>query len=370
MKKKKIKPINIILKILAYLFTLVCFILVDLIIIMNMLVNGPSPSARNTFVATMLETGNMKFVISWFLSEEEVLAITNNTSSNQEVVGSNDTSLITITNDASTDEATTDDNNFPEDEDGDGIILVPIAGRTFGARLLIVRDPSKVSIASCYPFSSMARESNGYTVGEYAEMNNAIAAVNAGEFETPSGINWGGRPVGVVVEDNEVRFAEPHSGDVMVGFNDDNVLVIKALESMNADSFATYVAENHIRDGASFKDISDGNNNHFTMLIMNGEPVDLGGRGGGANPRTAIGQCQDGTVLILVTDGRGSAGHLGATANDLTNIMLEYGAVNAANLDGGSSSSMYFDHNYEITSSYLPNSDASRRMPTAIVVAY
>lgn len=91
-------------------------------------------------------------------------------------------------------------------------------------------------------------------------------------------------------------------------------------------------------------------------------------RGVGANPRTAVGQCADGTVLILVTDGRGMAGHLGATGQDLINIFLEYGAVNAANLDGGSSSALYYEGEYQITSSYLPNADESRKLPTAFVV--
>lgn len=339
-----------------------------LVLIMNMLCNGPSPSARNTFVVTMLETGNMKFVVKWFLSDEEINDILGAQEATTAIPDSNSTELINL---APTDiEEETSDGWFAdyEDPDNDGVIMISVEGRTFDAKLLAIKDPSKVTIASCYPFSSMAREKNGYTVGEYADNNNAIAATNAGEFETPSGINWGGRPKGVVVADGLVEFAEPCYGDVFVGFNYDNILVIKSVGDMTSEEFAQYVSDENIRDGASFKDISGGNNNHFTKLIMNGEALDLGSRGTGTNPRTAIGQCSDGTVLILVTDGRGSGGHLGASAKDLIGVMLEYGAVNAANLDGGSSSSLYFNGNYEITSSYLPNSDASRRMPSAFIV--
>ncbi len=369
-----------------------------LYLLMWMFCNGPSESARETFVATMLETGNMKFVISWYLDEEEILAITGNNSNGQSTASETDTSLIMIGRNAQdpagaadtgngsvtgTSNGSTEDLSISSPDgispaagtsDGTSLIpdepvsLVPITGRTFAAQLLIVRDPSRVKLATCYPWSSMERERNGYTVGEYCANYDALAATNAGEFETPSGINWGGRPIGLVVADGEVLFNEGRPGDVMVGFNEDHVLVIADVGSLTPAQFSEYVSTNHITDAASFKDISDWNNNHFTKLIMNGEPVDLKGKGGGANPRTAIGQCADGTVLILVTDGRGTAGHLGATGQDLINIMQQYGAVNAANLDGGSSSSLYYDGEYCITSSFLPQSDASRRLPTAFIV--
>lgn len=383
-EKEKI-PAKSILKtigwIFAYLFTFLAGVLLAVYLLMFIICKGPSPAARDLFVATMLETGNMKFVVKWYLSEDEILAITSQGDTDA-VYSETDISLVNIP--ASSDSLSSNMSNETksetagydslakvnalDDPDGDGIILVPVTGRTFAAQLLVVRDPSKVRLATAYPFSSMEMEKNGYTVGEYAENNGAVASVNAGEFETPSGINWGGRPIGVVVHNSEVEFAEPAAGDVLVGFNENNILVVADIGNMSYDQFVSFVESNQIRDGASFKDLSDGNTNHFTHLITNGEAVDLNGKGGGANPRTAIGQCSDGTVLILVTDGRGSAGHLGATGQDLINIMQEYGAVNAANLDGGSSSSLYYRGEYQITSSFLPNSDASRRLPTSYIV--
>ena len=73
-------------------------------------------------------------------------------------------------------------------------------------------------------------------------------------------------------------------------------------------------------------------------------------------------------VLLLVTDGRGASGHLGATAADLLSIMQQYGAVNAANLDGGSSSAMYYNERYEMTSVTLYYSTSSWKLPTGFVV--
>ena len=62
----------------------------------------------------------------------------------------------------------------------------------------------------------------------------------------------------------------------------------------------------------------------------------------GLNPRTAIGQRIDGAVLMLVVDGR-RMNSLGATYGDLADIMLDFGAVNASNLDGGSSTLMIYE---------------------------
>ena len=357
-----------------------------LYLLMMLLCNGPSVTARNTFVATMLETGGMKFVVSWYLSEEEVLAITQSRTAADDAAaryaalltptgqqaeayaGSMDDSLTAAASSSSVSMGNAASSDIPSaiDEISD-IGLIPISGRTFDAQLLVIRDPSRISVATSYPWSSTEREKNGLTTGEYCDTFDALAAINAGEFIT-AGVNWGGRPVGVVVCGGEILFNEPAYGDVMIGFNKNHILIIKEIGSMTADRFAAYVTENAIVDAVSFKDISNGDTNHFTKLIENGVPVNLNGRGIGANPRSAIGQCTDGTVLFLVTDGRGTAGHLGATGQDLINIFLEYGAVNAANLDGGSSSSLYYDGEYRITSSTLSYADASKRLPTAFIV--
>ena len=46
-------------------------------------------------------------------------------------------------------------------------------------------------------------------------------------------------------------------------------------------------------------------------------------------------------MIFLCIDGR-QAGSAGGTYRDVTDIMMEYGAVNACNLDGGSSSVMLY----------------------------
>ena len=82
------------------------------------------------------------------------------------------------------------------------------------------------------------------------------------------------------------------------------------------------------------------------MLIVNGEVnLEAYNNKSGFNPRTAIGQRADGAVIFVCIDGR-QAGSLGGTYADIINIMQEYGAVNACNMDGGSSSVMMYRDTY------------------------
>ena len=67
-------------------------------------------------------------------------------------------------------------------------------------------------------------------------------------------------------------------------------------------------------------------------------------------------------------DGRGANGHLGATASDLIEIMDRYGAVNAANLDGGSSTCMYYNGEWLQNSVTFYYATTSWRIPTSFLV--
>ncbi|WP_428939261.1 phosphodiester glycosidase family protein [Fontivita pretiosa] len=60
-------------------------------------------------------------------------------------------------------------------------------------------------------------------------------------------------------------------------------------------------------------------------------------------PRTAVGVSRDGRKLILlVVDGRQPGHSLGMTTQELGQVMLELGASDAVNLDGGGSSTLVF----------------------------
>ena len=334
-------------RILATVSVTLLMILISLIIMIFLICHGPSKKATELFATTFLETGQMKFMVSLFLSEDEIKQIVANNSMS-EMTAEVNTNLITI-------EENTNDSKDIE--------LVQIPGNTFHAKMLIIKDPSRVKVATTYPWGEYGQE-----LDKIVNNAGAIAGVNGGLYVSDS--NKGGKPLGLVVSDGQIQFNNQtgYAGLHLIGFDYDNILRIINLDGMSNSQVEQLVKDEKIRDAVVFQEESSDKNNHFVKLVVNGEPRQMNGSGSGANPRTVIGQRKDGAVLLLVTDGRGAAGHLGATASDLIDIMMQYGAVNAANLDGGSSSSMYYNNNYEMTSVTLYYSNSSWKLPTAFVV--
>lgn len=348
---------TIILRVLAMLGTFVLVLALTLVISLKMICSDISPAAKDTFVTTLLETGQLKFLANMFVPSDEIKEIVDRNTMkdfDEEV----DDSLISIGGDS----GISDIGGAEQSEQAD-IEVVEISGRTFYGTLLIVKDPSKVSLASIYPWKEQ-----GVTLDKLVKDSGAVAGINGGLYN--SGNNSGGKPYGIVVAGGEIQLNEPQSfaGLVLIGFDEDNILQIIDVDGMTAAQTEALIKEKRIRDAVTFQEEATDKNNHFVKLVINGNARELNGAGSGLNPRTAIGQRADGSVLMLVTDGRGKAGHLGASASDLISVMMEYGAVNAANLDGGSSSCMYHDGEYLMTSVTFYYSNNSWRMPVAFVV--
>lgn len=342
------------LRILTVIITFIVFLAATLFISMKMICGTTSPNAKQTFVTTLLETGQLKFLVSWFVPSDEVQEIVDSNSM-EKIDDEINSELISI--------GAFDDDDSNENSEKKDIEVIEISGRTYKANLIKVKDPSRISLATIYPWKDV-----GVTLEQIAKDNNAVAAINGGLYNSYN--NSGGRPYGVIVSNGEIQHNQPSEwpGLVLIGFTNDNILQIIDIDGMTPSDIETLVQENGIRDAVTFQEESSDANNHFVQLIINGNPRGMNGMGSGLNPRTAIGQCADGTVLLLVTDGRGKSGHLGASASDLIEIMTEHGAVNAANLDGGSSSCMYYNNEYLMTSVTFYYSNDSWKLPAAFIV--
>lgn len=332
-------------KIFSFIGITLGVIIITLFLTIFLICHGPSASARNLFVTTILETGQLKFLASVFLSDSEI----------SEIVSQN--SLATMQEEVDTGLITVDENTEKE-----LIEIHKVSGNNFEGTMMIVNDPSKISLATTYPWSEYGKE-----LDKLVTENNAIAGINGGLYYSDA--NKGGRPLGVTVSNGEIQdMSLGANGLHLVGFDEDNILRIIDISNMNRNEIKELITTEKIRDAVSFQEEASDSNNHFVKLIINGEKRELNGMGSGANPRTAIGQREDGSVLLLVTDGRGKNGHLGATAADLIEIMSEYGAINAANIDGGSSSTMYYNGEYLMDSVTFYYSNSSWRLPTAFIV--
>ena len=340
---------------LSFLLTAAATLVVILAVSLKMMCSDSFPDLQSRLVTTFLETGQLKFVPSLFLSSEKIQAIVDKNSManfNEEV----DPGLINIGGVGSIDLS-------EEEKEWGDIEIFEVKGSTYYGTLIYLKDPSRVSVATIFPWRDL-----GVPLDELVESAGAIGGINGGLYNSYN--NSGGAPYGVVVSNGEILMNQPQSwpGLVLIGFTDEHILQIIDISSMTPSDIITLVEEKHIRDAVTFQEESSDANNHFVQLVINGEAREMNGAGSGLNPRTAIGQRADGSLLLLVTDGRGKNGHTGASAFDLINIMMKYGAVNAANLDGGSSSCMYYNGEYLMDSVTFYYSNSSWRLPAGFVI--
>ena len=279
---------------------------------------GPSESLTSMFVRTMEETRRFGFISNIFLTESEVTEL--GAKQSADTIKDFDSSLVKI---GSADAATTDTAaTYAEDEDGDGIIFEEISGSGYAGYLITVLDPKRIILGAPDNYGSV-----GLTLEEMVKKYDALGGINAGGFQDDGGTGLGGVPEGLTLVNGE-SVGKTDDTSVFIGFDDDGLMHVGYFDAWSAE-------QNGIRNGVSFGPI----------LILNGEPVDSSSLPSGVNPRTSIGQRADGAVLMLVIDGR-QVHSMGATYADCQSIMLSHGAVNAINMDGGSSTSMYYDGEY------------------------
>ena len=339
------KVVKIVGKTFSFIGITLLIIVLTLILTIYFICHGPSKSAQELFVTTILETGQLKFLANVFMSDEDIQEIVNKNSL-KEMDSEVDGNLI----------------NVGGSTDKELIEIYKVSGNNYEGTMMVINDPSKISLATTYPWGEYGKELDKLVTESWA-----IAGINGGLYYSDA--NKGGRPLGVTVSNGEIQdMSLGATGLHLIGFDNENILRIIDISNMNRSEIENLIETEGIRDAVSFQEEASDANNHFVKLIINGEKRELNGMGSGANPRTAIGQREDGSVLFLVTDGRGKNGHLGATAADLIEVMSEYGAVNAANIDGGSSSTMYYNGEYLMTSVTFYYSNSSWRLPTAFVV--
>ena len=285
------------------------------------LVKGPSTALRNTFLATMIETRRFDWLANIYLTDEEYVDLIEDIYRVDE--SATDSSLIKTEVEVSVNEQGQNVDAYGiVDEDGDGIVLLDVTGEGYTGYMLIVYDPMRIILGIPEMFGG-----TGLTVEQYCEKYNALAAVNASGFDDPNGTAWGGDPVGVIISEGTIYNAV-EGWNEFCGFDSNGIMHIDAFEG-------TELQDTDIVNAAYFG----------PKLIVNGNPRDPEKLVSGVNPRTAIGQRADGAVLLLVIDGR-QVQSLGATYQDCCDVMIDFGAVNAYCMDGGSSTSMYYNGAY------------------------
>ena len=304
---------------------------------------GPYSGFRDWYITTAMKTMNHQYLATWFYSAE---SINNVLESNKilEVSGITDTSKIKINNSSSyiTYQNEYEKEILEKDPNHPDYKIIDITGDNYSGYLAVVYDASKL-----HTMVTSKLNVSGQYITTMAQNNKAVLAINGGFFVDLKEDRTGGTPLGITISNGKVITNKPYNDEGgLIGFDNNNKLVIGKLSVDQAKQM-------NIRDA-----VTSG-----PFLIMNGESSKILGNGGwGTAPRTAIGQRQDGIVLMLVIDGR-KIGRAGAEMNDLIEIMERYGAYNAAALDGGTSSVMV--ENYKIINDPINSDGVHKTRPVA-----
>lgn len=208
---------------------------------------------------------------------------------------------------------------FTREQGNDVYKIIRIDESKFKGYLTVIYDPSDVELA----VSSKLGKA-GQSVNTLVKNNNGLVGINGGGFEDLDGWGNGSIPYGAIIKDGQLIWHHDGGSGGLIGFTKDH----KMLLTNDPPEIA-------IKQGMDCA-VEFGPN-----LIVNGKTSKIHGDGGwGTAPRTVIAQRKDGIVLFLIIEGRLPGYSTGATMNDVINILLRYKAYNAANLDGGASSTM------------------------------
>lgn len=288
------------------------------ILVVMFLLYGPYAGFREWLVTTAMTTMTHQYFATWFYDEQTINYILdkNRIIETDEIT---DTNAINV---GASNEVTEYENEYERailerDPKNNDYKIIEIDEKKFDGYLVAVYDASRVK--------TVVTENLGKS-GQYlttmAKDNDALIAINGGGFNDPNFNSTGGQPLGITVTDGEyVTTAKYSESGGIIGFTEDDKLVLGKMSLSEAK-------EQGIRDAVTFG----------PFLIVNGKASEVLGNGGwGTAPRTAIAQRKDGIVLFLVLNGR-TVSKPGADMDDLIEVLERYGAYNAANLDGGTSS--------------------------------
>lgn len=338
-RRRREKILSFLGRTLLVVFTVIFVLVFALFALCQTIATGPSETVRDLLVLSAMQASATKWVPGLFLDDEVVEEILAKSSDvNVDVIPMDSIIKENPTNTPSGDEVT------PETPSGDeepvvvdewasaidGMIYKTYNGPTFKAYILLVKDPTRVYVGTSSDYKS---GKIGSRIFDIVKREGAIAAINAGEFSDVNGSGTGDTPIGLTFSKGKCVWDDGHKR-TFIGFDKDGKLVV-------ANSMTKAKAEElGIRDAVSFQTgnvLIENDGSNVTLHYAEGNK--------GTAQRTAIGQRADGTVILIVTDGR-TASSLGATRNDIIDLMLSYGAVTAGMLDGGSSAMMYYEDYY------------------------
>ncbi|MBQ6477495.1 MAG: phosphodiester glycosidase family protein [Bacilli bacterium] len=326
---------------------LITFIVLDVLFLFTFIFvfYGPWPGFRNFWITTSMTTMSHRYLAEMFYSDETIqkVLVANSIISNDIT----DPSLIKFRKHTSTLYKDKYEKEILDHDEDDIYKLINIKGLGYYGYLVAIYDPSRVELATTKYLGQ-----TGEDIITVSKREKALIAMNGGGFYDPNWNSNGALPHGIVIKNGKVisEFVDGAVNGGFIGFDNQNRLILGKMSKEKALSM-------NFRDAIEFG----------PFLIVNGKRSFIKGNGGwGVAPRSVIGQREDGIVLFLVINGRIPTS-IGADMNDLCDIMENYGAINAANLDGGASSELVINHKI-VNKPVAGGKDGLRYLPTFWVV--
>ena len=308
----------------------ILFVILDLFAFAGFFVfYGPWGYVRNLFVTTAMNTMEHQYFAKIFYSDDRIASIMSNNY------------FVSLTDEVNTDDIVIDTkekkkykNEYEKElltrEPGNDlykVISLKVGGSD--AHLVAIYDPKKVELIHTKKFNVGGY---GERVITMCERYDGVVCINGGGFiDNGMGSDI---PVGYVIKNHDIIWTPKGQDDStyrdnIIGITDDGKLKLMAnatgQEALNAK----------IKDGMVFG----------PFLIVNGKSLEIVGDPWGKSPRMAIAQRKDGVMMFLAIDGRNYID--GASLQDVVDVLKQYGAYNAANLDGGQSSTLVVNGDLE-----------------------
>ncbi|MBZ9626051.1 phosphodiester glycosidase family protein [Clostridium sp. FP2] len=274
-----------------------------------MLYYGPFKNVKTTVVGAAMTTYSLQWLATTFLSKEAIEKIMSTQIVDALVQNNLDSVKV-------------------ENKDDDSIERYDVKGNNFKGYILIINDPTRLKVG----YTSLIHK-EGQLTSDIAKDNNAIAAINAGGFkDVDNGTKWtgtGANPIGIIMANGKTAF-------------NDITDVNKKTEVVAMTSSGKLLVGPHSLSEMKTAGVTDAVSFGPALIVSGQKTITKGNGGWGIAPRTCVAQRKDGAIIFLVIDGRQTKS-LGASLKEAQDVLYDYGAVNASNLDGGSSSTLFYD---------------------------
>ena len=299
-----------------HIFTIMCIVVDICAALCFFAVYGPISDLRDWLIPTAMTTGKHKWIAYTFFSKDYVdktinsMWVKGGSDSDESAIEFKDYSNVTVFANEYEEQI------LKKNEGNDLYKIIEIEEENYSGFITVIYDAKRLVYVQ-------AGKPEGDRVENMVAREGAILGINASGFKLDQNSDKI-YPKSTMIKDHEVLHDTGKSKAKIIAMTDEGVLKLMTCSAKEA-------VERGAKWGVEFG----------PFLIVDGVSTEYSGRWiYGRHPRTAIGQRKDGIVLLMTIDGRGHNGSHGVTVDQLTDIFARYGCINAANLDGGGSSTL------------------------------